>query len=153
MHAPVQAAEVRDIAQGLRPAQHKGVVQADLDIGVFVHRRQHRVEPRRAVVVQQQAHAYAAVGRGMQGFQQHRARHVVVPDVVLHVQAAFSGARQHHAGGEGVIRIGQRVDARLAGVGRRQWGDAAAQGRGGRLFGRQRLGFAALVQRRQAASA
>ncbi|MNI43362.1 hypothetical protein D3C73_976880 [compost metagenome] len=153
MHAPVQSAEIRDVAQRLRPAQHERVVQPHLDIGVRIERGKHLVQTGRAVVVQQQAHAHAPVGGFVQRFQQHGAGHVVVPDVVLHIQAALGRARQHHAGGKGVMGIAQGMDTRFSGVGGRLRRNAATQRRGEGLVRRQCLRFTALVQRRQGAAA
>ncbi|KAG0734101.1 hypothetical protein G6F23_012706 [Rhizopus arrhizus] len=106
---------------------------ADFDIGVFVHRGQHRVQARRAVVVQQQPHAHAPVGSGVQRFQQHRARHVVVPDVVLQVQAASCVRGDHRAGRERIHAIAEERDAGLAGMGLLQWHDLLVDARLRRL--------------------
>ncbi|MNT17181.1 hypothetical protein D3C72_1523190 [compost metagenome] len=114
-----------------------------------VQRGQDLVQPGGAIVIQQQADAHSAVGRLVQRLQQHGACHVAMPDVVLHIQAAFGRARQHHARGESVVGVGQRVDAGFARVGRRQRGDGLAQRRGERFFGSQRMRHAAPVQRGQ----
>ena len=116
-----------------------------------VQRGQLAVQARGAVVVQQQAHAHATIGGFVQRFEQHHAGHVAAPDVVLHVQAALGGARQHHARGEGVVGVGQRVDAGQAGVAGGDGRDGAAQ-RGRRRVGIERLRLAALFLRGQGAA-
>jgi hypothetical protein len=85
VHPAVQPVEVRQVTERLGPAQREGVVEPHLDVGMPVQRGQRPVQSRRAVVVQQEAHAHAAVGGLVQRLEQHDARHVVVPDVVLHV--------------------------------------------------------------------
>lgn len=79
-----------------------------------VERGQLLVEPDRVVVVEQQPHPHAAVGRSAQGAEQQRAGLVVVPDVVLHVERALGGARKQHARSERVEPVGQRMDAGAA---------------------------------------
>ena len=47
-----------------------------------------------AEIVEQQAYAYTAVGRAEQMLKQDFARHVLVPDEILHVEAALRRIRQ-----------------------------------------------------------
>jgi hypothetical protein len=140
VHAPVGAQGVRQVAQGLGPAQREGVEQAHLDARVAVQRGQRGVQARGAHVVQQQAHAHAAPGGGQQFAQQQRAGGVAAPDVVLHVQRALGRARQQRAGGEGVVRMVQRVDAAAPRVGRRAGRQRAPQAGGARVRNRMRKG-------------
>ena len=47
-----------------------------------------------AKIVQQEAHAHTAVGRPEQMLKQDLARHVLVPDEILHIETALSRIRQ-----------------------------------------------------------
>ena len=69
---------------------------------VLVQRDQHAIHAAGVVVVQQQSHAHAALGCGVQGFKQQLARQVGVPDVVLHVQRALRCVRQQRSSGKGI---------------------------------------------------
>ena len=81
-----------------------------------VHGQQRVVAAGRAHVVDQQAHAHAALGGGHQLVLQQAAGEVVAPDVVLHVQAALGHARGLGARHEGGHALAQHRGA--AGVGR-----------------------------------
>jgi hypothetical protein len=105
MHAPVEAAEVGEVAEHARSAVDEGVVQAQLDVRVRVERGEHRVEPGVVGVVDQQAHAHAAFGGLPHRLPQQRADRVAVPDEVLHVERAFRQAGEQHAGREGIVRV------------------------------------------------
>ena len=109
------------VTAGLGLAQRERVEQAHLNELVARECGQLGVEPRGANVVEQQTHANAALCGGEQFAEQQRARDVVAPDVVLNVQCPVCGTRQQRAGSIGVIGMGQRVDARLAGVLVLQW--------------------------------
>jgi len=114
--------------------------------------RQRRVQPGGAQIVQQQAHAHAALGGGQQLGQQQRAGDVAAPDVVLHIQRAFGRARQQHAGGKGVVRMGQQVYAAQARVRGEFGAQCPADQRFARGGQRQRHRGAAPGGRRQAAA-
>ena len=49
---------------------------------------------RRAEIVQQQAHTHTAVGRAEQMLEQNLAHHVLIPDVILHIEAALRRIRE-----------------------------------------------------------
>ena len=86
VHAPVQAREVGQVAEHAAAALNERVVQPHLDVRVGVERGQRRIQPARVVVVEQQAHANAALGRLPQRLEQQVAGRVAAPDVVLHVE-------------------------------------------------------------------
>ena len=92
------------------------VVQPHLDVRVRVQRQQRRVEPLGIDVVEQQAHAHATLGRGVHLARQQVADQVVVPHVVLQVQAAPGQACRGGARGERVQAVGQQGRRGLAGV-------------------------------------
>jgi len=60
-------------------------------------RREQPVHTGGVVVVEQEPHADTAVGRATHGVQQQAAREVVVPDVVLQVDAADGGIDERDA--------------------------------------------------------
>ena len=125
------------------PPQHagaaaRGIEQAHFDIGVGIQRGQVRILAVRGHVVQQQAHAHAAVGRAQHLVAQQVAGEVVVPDVVLQVQAAPRGACAGGTHGEGVQVVGQQRHAAAPGMRAQQGRDGAVE-RGGIGRGRQRM--------------
>ncbi|MCY1295647.1 hypothetical protein D9M70_449960 [compost metagenome] len=153
VHAPVQAPEIGQEIERLGLAQHKRVEDPHFDLRMGVHGREQLIHAGQAVVVEQQAHAHAAVGGLVQRLQQQRAGQVVAPDVVLHVERALRRACQVDARGEGGLGVVQRVDAAEPGLAGQRGRDRAAQRRGRGLGGRDGGGFGAVVQRRQRAAA
>ena len=120
VHAPVGALKVKHIAQHFGPAQHKGVEQAHLNLGVGVQGVQQAVHSGGAAIVKQQAHTHAPISRGEQIAQQHQPAGIGPPDVVLHIQAVcglldqkMAGRKsllwtvQGHDGGDALWRLGQ----------------------------------------------
>src|SRR5690606_22415660 len=93
---------------------------ADLDVRMRVQRQQRRVLARGVDVVEQHAHAHAALGRLPGLVHQQVAGEVVVPDVVLQVQAAPGLARGQGPGGERIQPVGQQDRPGLARVPRQQ---------------------------------
>ena len=81
-----------------------------------IETRQRIVQARRVVVVQQQPHLHAAPGRLQQRAEQQASRHIVLPDVILHIQRALRFAHQQIAGRESVEPVRQRMNAAQAGV-------------------------------------
>jgi len=79
-----------------------GVEQPQLDIRVAVEGKVDRVVAPRIDVVQQQPDAHAAVGGGDDFPAEQAARQVVLPVVVLQVEATAGAACAMHAGREGV---------------------------------------------------
>jgi hypothetical protein len=116
-----------------------GIEEPHLDVRMRVERRDRVVEPARAVVVEQQPHAHAALGRAPQGFAQKRAGDIGAPDLVLHVEAAVSGLGKHHPRGECVARARERMDRALAGVRGKRRRQRAAKARGRGVGGRGRM--------------
>ena len=78
-----------------------------------VDREQDFIGGHRAEIVEQQAHAHAAVGRAEQTFDQNLADQILVPDEILHIEAALRRIRQDQSRSDGVVRICERVNARL----------------------------------------
>ena len=91
--------------------------------------RQHRVHARGVVVVEQQPYAHSAVGGAAQGVEQQAPGDVVVPDVVLEIEAAFGRVGECGANGKGVQPSREGDDAGLAGVGLKERSDLPAQTR------------------------
>ena len=117
VHPPVEAPEVGEEAEHARAAEHVRVEQAQLDPGMRVERGEGGVQPRGGVVVEQQPDADAPVGGGAELVEQEAARQVVVPDVILGIDAAFGHSREQRARGERVPRLPQRVEPGQARVG------------------------------------
>ena len=78
-----------------------------------VDREQDCIGGHRAEIVEQQAHAHAAVGRAEQTFEQNLADQILVPDEILYIEAAPRRIRQDQSRSDGVVRICERVNARL----------------------------------------
>jgi hypothetical protein len=92
------------------------VVQAHLDVRVRGERCEGVVEALGVRVVEQHAHAHAALGRTPQLLEQQIAGLIGVPDVVLHVEAPLRCGGEEHARGEGVAAEEQAVNAGRAGM-------------------------------------
>ena len=105
------------------------VVEAHLDVRMCVECRDRRVEPRGVHVVEQQAHAHAALRGPPERLEEQMARRVAVPDVVLHVERAVRDPGEQDACREGIARIRKREDAGLARMRGNVRGDRAAQPR------------------------
>ncbi|MNV51205.1 hypothetical protein D3C71_1432460 [compost metagenome] len=67
-------------------------------------------------VIEQDPHAHAALCRLVQRLGHEVADQVVVPDVVLQVQAAPGMLGDHRAGGIGIQAVGEEGHAALAGM-------------------------------------
>jgi hypothetical protein len=124
VHAAVQPPEVDQVAQRPPAPLAEGIEQPHLDVGLGLQRGQQRVHALGVVVVEQQPHPHAALGRAVQRLHQQAARGVGAPDVVLHVEGALGGVGDQHPGREGVVAVVQRDDAGLAGM----RGDGLADG-------------------------
>ena len=145
VHPPVDASEVGDDAKHPERTHGDGVEHPHLDVRMTVDGEQDDVGGHRAEIVEQQAHAHAAVGRAEQTFEQNLAHHVLVPDEILHIEAALRRIRQDQPRGQGVAPVRERVEAGLA----RMRGDARPHRRSQRgaavaFHGRGRCAFAAL---------
>ena len=88
-----------------------------------------RIETLCIQVVEQQPHPHPPLGRLPERLEQEVANLVAMPDVVLGVERLFGGIGEQDARGERIARIGQRMDARLAGI----RGDAGAIARPSRV--------------------
>ena len=112
VHAAVQAFELGKIAHEAKFAVYKRIEQAHLNIGVGIEAQHQGIQAIGIVVVEQQAHFHAAVGRLHQGMGEQLARHIVVPNVVLQIQRVFSRLYQACASGKRVVAVRQGVNAR-----------------------------------------
>ena len=74
------------------------------------------VEVAGVVIVEEQPYPDTAVGGSAQRIEQQRAREVVVPDVVLHVEAALGDIRKPNQRGERIASTEQGNNARQAGM-------------------------------------
>ena len=118
VHAPVLQRQVQQPSQGasdsVAAADMQRIEYSNLDVGVRRERRDPVVMSVAGGVVQQQAHAYAAIG-GLQQFVDQRPRgQAVMDDVVLHVQAELGRADHLAAGGERLGALGKQAKARVA---------------------------------------
>ena len=116
-----------------------------------VERGERVVEPADAVVVEQQAHAHAALAARQSASNSSQPVVVAVPDVVLDVERSVGRAGKQAARGEGVARLSQGVDAGLARMGGDVRHDGARQARA--LGIGERGGLRPTVERRQTAAA
>jgi len=83
-----------------------GVERDDAAVLVFVERH----------VVDQQANAHPAIGCPQHGVEEQAADQVVVPQVVLGIDTAFSAMGQQHARGEGIEPLPQQLETRVPGI-------------------------------------
>jgi hypothetical protein len=102
VHPLVDAPEVGDHAEQAGRAQGHGVEHAHLDVRMTVDGEQGGVGGHRAEIVEQQAHAHAAVGRAEQMLKKDLSSQVLVPDEILHIEAALRRIRQGHPRGQGL---------------------------------------------------
>ena len=86
-----------------------------------VDREQDFVGRRCAEIVEQQAHTHAAVGRAEQTFDQDLADQVLVPDEILHIEAALRRIRQDQSRSNGIVSVRERVQAGLSRMRRDAW--------------------------------
>ena len=89
---------------------------AYFEIGLGGERYERVVQTRDSVVIEQQAHAHATLGRSLQFGQQQHPGGVVLPDVVLGVDRKFGMTRQQHPRskrGKGVSQRAQSIQTRM----------------------------------------
>ena len=110
MHAPVGAKEVGQIANP-RFANHKRVEEPHFDIRMRIKRGENRVKTGSVVIIEEKPDADTTIGRGVQGFEQQRARHVLFPDVILNIQRPLGDLRQARPRGKGIARIRQQINS------------------------------------------
>ena len=145
MHALVDASELGDHANHPQRTHGYGVEHPHLDVGMTVDGEQGDVGGHRAEIVEQQTHAHAAVGRAEQTVEKNLACQVLIPDEILHIEAALRRIREGQSRGQSVAPVRELVEARLA----RMRGDARTHRRSQRgaavaFHGRGRGAFAAL---------
>ncbi len=141
VHAAVDA----EHAQHHLHAAHQGafaragrVEQANLDQRMAIQGGQHRIAAMDIHVVQQQSHAYAAIGRAQQLVVQQVAGEIGVPDVVLQIQAAPGRTRGERTYRKCIDVVRQDHHAGLIGMRLLQWRHHLVDGRRDRR-GRQHM--------------
>lgn len=98
------------------------IEEAHVDIRMGVERNAETIMDSCIDIVEQQADANAAVGRPDDLARQQKPRQVVLPVVILQVEAAPRPARRKRPRNEGFDVIGNERDHALAGVGgTQQW--------------------------------
>ncbi len=107
----------------------EGIEEADLDIGMRVERREVGVAILEVDVVDQDAHAHAAVGGAKQVSGEEQAGGIRIPLVVLHVETSFGQVRQHDARRERFAPAPDDREPGLAGVQCGERGNLAADRR------------------------
>ncbi len=116
MHASMLLGQIEQPAQitggAHAAAQIERIEQADLNVRVRSECGDDFIQPVAGGVVQQNAHANAAIGGFEQFVNQCPRAQAVVNDVVLQVQAGFGVANQLGAGHEGFGAVGQQAEAR-----------------------------------------
>ena len=148
VHPPVDAREVGQEVQRTPPAHGNGLKSRTSTCGCASSAAIISSRPARVDVVEQQAHAHAALGCAPHGFGEQRAGIIVAPQVILDVEGRLSevqqGARgpRTRSGKSKAIEDGRRSRMR-SGLGR----DRAAQTRRAGVDGRHRRDAA--VERRQ----
>jgi hypothetical protein len=70
VHAPVHPEEVGDKPDGARSTYDKRVEEPNFDVRMRIQRRERRVDPGCAVVVEQEPHSHTAISGGVQGLEQ-----------------------------------------------------------------------------------
>ena len=121
VHAAVRPGEVGQVTEPRGARITNGLKSRTSMSRVRIERGERRVEAGGVVVVEQQPHAHAAVGRRAQRSSNSSVPdHVLVPDVVLDVERAFGGLGQPHARRERVARVGQRIHAGQPGMRRHE---------------------------------
>jgi hypothetical protein len=114
VHAAVRAREVGGEVEEPRLAHRQRVVQPDFDVPMRVEGGNRFVQPAGIRVVEQDAHAHAALRGSPHRVVQQVPGLVAVPDVVLDVERLVGGGRKQHACGKRVCRRRERVNAGLA---------------------------------------
>ena len=144
VHPLVDASEVGYHAKHPQRTHGYGVEHPHLDVRMTVNGEQGDVRRHRAQIVEQQTHAHAPVGRAEQMVEKNLARQVLVPDEILHIEAALRRICQGEPRGQGIASVRERVEAGLT----RMRGDARTHRRSQRgpavaIRGRGRCAFAA----------
>ena len=119
VHAPVQTDGAQGHFHGAHPdavAVAARIEDAHVDQRVAVEGEDGGVLAARVDIVEQHAHAHAAIGRAQQFAHQQASRYVVVPDVVLQVEAAARFARAQGAQGERFQIVVDQGRAAVAGA-------------------------------------
>jgi hypothetical protein len=111
VHAPVQTGKVDKIIDPSRSTDHERIEQADLEIWMSIQGSQCAVQPACIVVVKKKANSYTSFGGFVESVEEHRARQVLVPYVVLNIECSLGGAGEQRSRGEGVTPVGKSVDA------------------------------------------
>ncbi|MNQ29430.1 hypothetical protein D3C85_427420 [compost metagenome] len=130
VHAPVQADGAQGHFHGAHPdavAVAARIEDAHIDQRMAVEREDGRVLAPCVDIVEQYAHAHAAVGRAQQFAHQQASRDVVMPDVVLQVETAARFARAQGAQGERFQIVVDQGRAAVARALRQLWRQHAVE--------------------------
>jgi len=111
MHAAVDPAEVEnEVESGPAPVGER-VEQTDLDIGVGIEGGDNRIAGLVVGIVDEQPHPDPTIGRLHHAVDDDPASRIAVPDVVLHVEAAFGQVGQRQTDDEGLASVAQEAEA------------------------------------------
>ena len=119
VHAAIEPLEIRQVVDRADPPVEQGVVEPHLDIRMGIERRDGPVLAAGVVVVEEQAHPHAPVGRPPQGPEERHTHPVAVPHVVLGIDRSLGSLGEEQARPEGFVRIRQEANACQARVGGR----------------------------------
>jgi hypothetical protein len=117
MHAMVEARAARkELTHRAQPSapRAKGIEKTNLDGCMTIERDQGIIVRPCVHVIEQHAHAHAAIGGAQQLAREVEPGRIAAPDVILHFDAALGGLRAHHAQGEGVEPVGDESRAGFA---------------------------------------
>ncbi len=111
MHAAVGTIKIGDIVQPLVTAAAERIEQAHFDVGMLIQQQEHLVVDRREHVVEQKAHAHAAVGGLEQLHDEQQAGRVTFHQEVLGIDGALGTIDQREPDTQRVHAANQRVEA------------------------------------------
>ncbi len=114
VHTPIKTGKIGEIAERAQGAERERIKQANGDVRMAIQLAENVVQPHGVVVIQQQPHLHTAIGGVQQRAEQQAARHVVLPDVILHIQRLLGHLHQQIAGGKGVQAITERMNTAFA---------------------------------------
>ena len=138
VHAAVELGEAPQELRYAHPPARERVEHAYLDVGVGVDRLEGGVLAAGPIVVDEQAHAHAAIGGGDQPIEQHAADRVATPHEILSVDARLRRVSHRHPRLDAALARVEQEEARLARVLRHGRGGQRAERRMARVHQRAR---------------
>ena len=138
VHAAVELGEAPQELRHAHPPARERVEHAYLDVGVGVDRLEGGVVAAGPIVVDEYAHAHAAIGGGEQPVDQHAADRVATPLEILSVDARLRHVSHRHPRLDGALARVEQEEARLARVLRHRRGDQLTERRIARVQQRDR---------------